>query len=135
MERKKCPSEVYTVMSGPSAVLCSMIANCISYLNCLTPSLPNATVLVVELTVHCQTRLRLKFKGTVDSCLFFDRYKGRKSLFFISKCSSDIILSYMEDLRNFLYKNGLYKNVFMSLDFADVKTMKICPRGMTYRTH
>ena len=34
----------------------------------LTLSLPNATV--VEFTIHCQTRLQSKFKGTVDSCLF-----------------------------------------------------------------
>ena len=34
----------------------------------LTLSLPNATV--VEFTVHCQTGLQSKFKGTVDSCLF-----------------------------------------------------------------
>ena len=34
----------------------------------LTLSLPNATV--VECTVHCQTQLQSKFKGTVDSCLF-----------------------------------------------------------------
>ena len=33
----------------------------------LTLSLPNATV--VEFTVHCQTRLQSKFKGTVDGCL------------------------------------------------------------------
>ena len=31
-------------------------------------SLPNATV--VEFTVHGQTRLQSKFKGTDDSCLF-----------------------------------------------------------------
>ena len=34
---------------------------------CLTLSLPNATV--VEFTVHCQTRLQSKFKGTVESSL------------------------------------------------------------------
>ena len=34
----------------------------------LTLSLPNATV--VEFTVHYQTRLLSKFKGTVDRCLF-----------------------------------------------------------------
>ena len=34
----------------------------------LTLSLPNATV--VEFTVHCQTRLQSKFKGTVEFCLF-----------------------------------------------------------------
>ena len=34
----------------------------------LTLSLPNLTV--VEFTIHCQTRLQSKFKGTVDSCLF-----------------------------------------------------------------
>ena len=34
----------------------------------VTLSLPNATV--VEFTVHCQTRLQSKFKGTVESCLF-----------------------------------------------------------------
>ena len=28
--------------------------------------------------------------------VFFNRYKVRKSLFFISKCSGDIIISYME---------------------------------------
>ena len=34
----------------------------------LTLSLPNVTA--VEFTVHCQTRLQSKFKGTVDGCLF-----------------------------------------------------------------
>ena len=34
----------------------------------LTLSLPNATV--IEFTVHCQTRLQSKFKGTVETCLF-----------------------------------------------------------------
>ena len=34
----------------------------------LTLSLPNETV--VEFTVHCQTQLQSKFKGTVDSSLF-----------------------------------------------------------------
>ena len=42
-------------------LICTMLSS-------LTLSLPNATV--VEFTVHCQTRLQSKFKGTVDSCLF-----------------------------------------------------------------
>ena len=28
--------------------------------------------------------------------VYFNRYMGRKSLFFISKCSEDIVISYME---------------------------------------
>ena len=34
----------------------------------LTLSLPNSTV--VKFTIHCQTQLQSKLKGTVDSCLF-----------------------------------------------------------------
>ena len=41
---------------------------CARFQRNLTLSLPNATV--VEFNVHCQTRLRSKFIGTVDSCLF-----------------------------------------------------------------
>ena len=40
---------------------------CFIYLKNYKVSLPNATV--VEFTVHCQTRLKSKFKGTVDSWL------------------------------------------------------------------
>ena len=46
-------------------------ANILLYLNSYRVSelsLPNATV--VEFTVHCQTRLKSKVKGTVNSCLF-----------------------------------------------------------------
>ena len=83
------------------------------------------TFAVVEFTVHCQTRLQSKFsKGTVYSCLFFNRYKGHTSLFYISKCSGDIIISYMEDYANFLYKKGLYKNVCNVIRFRDIKQRK-----------
>ena len=40
----------------------------------LTRLLPNVTV--VEFTVHYQTRLKSKFKGTVDSCLFLTVKRG-----------------------------------------------------------
>ena len=40
----------------------------------LTLSLPNATA--VEFTVHCQTRLQSKCKGTFDRCLFLTVIKG-----------------------------------------------------------
>ena len=83
----------------------------------LTLSLQNATV--VEFTVHCQTRLQ-SFKGTVDS-----RYKGSKSLFFISKCSGDIIISYMEEYTIFCTRMELTSKSVMSLDFADALTLQL----------
>ena len=46
--------------------------------------------------------------------VYFNRYKGRKSLFFISKCSGRMIISFMD----FLYKNGLYKNVCNVIRFC-----------------
>ena len=60
----------------------------------LTLSLPKVTV--VELAVHCQTLLQSQFKGTVDRCLFLTVIRGANLLFFISKCSGDIIISYLE---------------------------------------
>ena len=98
----------------------------------LTHSLPNATV--VEITVHCQTRLQSKFKGTVDSC-FFNRYRGRKYFFFISKFSGDIIISYMKVDAIFCTRIDFTSMLVMSLDFAEIKNIENMSMGMTYRTH
>ena len=98
----------------------------------LTLSLPNATV--VEFTVHCQTRLQSKFKGTVDSCLL-NRYNERNSLFFILNCSRDIILSYMEVYAIFCTIIEFTKFFVMSLDFAEIKNIENMSVGMIYRLH
>ena len=99
--------------------------------NALTLSLPNATV--VEFTIHCQTRLQSKFKGTVDSCLF-NRYKELNCLFFISKCSGDIIVLYIEV--NAIFCTRMEFSFFvMSLDFAEIKNIENMSMGMAYRTH
>ena len=47
----------------------------------LTLSLPNATV--VEFTVHWQTRLQSKFKGTTDSCLFLTHIRDANFCVFL----------------------------------------------------
>ena len=57
----------------------------------------------------------------------FNRYMGRKSLFFISKSSGDIIISYMEDNAIFVQEWTL-QIVCNDIQFSDVKTTKICPR-------
>ena len=64
------------------------------------------------------------------------RYKGRKSLFFIPKCSGDIIISYMEVCEIFCTRIDFTNNFVMSLDFADVKNNhENMSKGMAYRTH
>ena len=92
--------------------------------------MPNATV--VEITVHCQTRLQSKFKGTDVS---FNRYKGRNSLFFISKCSGDIIISYMEVYAIYCSIIDFAKMFVMSLDFAEINNIENIFMGMAYRMH
>ena len=67
--------------------------------------------------------------------VYFNRYKGRKSLFFISKCSGDIIISFMEVYAIFCTRQGFTKVFAMSLDFADVKNSENMSKGMTYRTY
>ena len=90
-------------------------------------SLPKA--IVVELTVHCQAPLQSQFKGTVDSCLLLNVIRGANLLFFISKCSGDIIISYIGDIHNFLYKNGSYKNVCNDIRFHGNKKYRNYVRG------
>ena len=81
----------------------------------LTLSLPNATV--VELTVHCQTRLQSKFKGTVDTCLFLAVIRNANlcSLFQTVQGHTNIVYG---RLHNFLYKNGLNKSVCNVIRFC-----------------
>ena len=87
---------------------------------------------VVEFTVHCQTRLRLKARLIAS---YFNRYKGRISLFFISKCSEDKIISYMEIYAMFCTRMDFTEMSVMSLDFAEMKKNENMSVGMTYRTH
>ena len=90
----------------------------------------------VEFTVHCQTRLQSKFKGTVDSCPFLTIIKDANLWgFFILKCSGDIIISYMEYYAIFCTRIDFRKIFVMSLNFSDVKNNKIMSNGMIYRTH
>ena len=99
----------------------------------LTLSLPNATV--VEFTVYCQTATAVEILRHTWYLTVFNRYKGRNSLFFISKCSGDILISYMEVLVIFCTKTD-FTNIFAnSLDLAEIKNMENMSVGMTYRTH
>ena len=54
---------------------------------------------------------------------------GRKSLVFVSKFSGDIIISYIGVNRNFLYKNGLYKNVCNVIKFRGNQNYRKYVRG------
>ena len=47
----------------------------------------------------------------------FNRYKGRNSLFYISKCSGDIIMSYMEVNAIFCTRKRFYNNVLDVIRF------------------
>ena len=62
-------------------------------------------------------------------------YWGRKYFFFISKCSGDIIISYMKVHAFFCTRMDIIKMFVMSLDFAEIKNIKNMFMGMTYRTH
>ena len=65
----------------------------------------------------------------------FNRLKGCNSLFYISKCSGDMIISYMEVYAIFCTRIDFTKMFVMSLDFEEIKYIKNRPMGMTYRTH
>ena len=45
-----------------------------------------------------------------------------------SKCSGGIIISFMDDYASFHTRMDFIKMFVMSLDFANVKTMKTCPK-------
>ena len=62
------------------------------------------------------------------------RYKGRKSLFFISQCSGDKIISYMEVNAIFCTRMDFTKMFEMSSDFAEIKIIENMSMGMTYKT-
>ena len=65
----------------------------------------------------------------------FNHFKGRKSLFFISKCSGHIIISYMEVYSIFCTRMEVTEMFVMSLDFAEIKNIENMSVGMTYKTH
>ena len=87
---------------------------------------------VVEFTVHCQTRLRYNVRRNIKARLiagYFNRYKGCISLFFISKCSEDKIISYMEVYAMFYTRMDFTEMSVMSLDFAEIKKKRKHVRG------
>ena len=94
----------------------------------------------------CRTRLQsnLPFTAKRDYsrnlkaqliAVFFNRYNGCKSFFFISKCSGNILISYMEADAIFCTRMDLTKMFVISLDFTEIKNIKNMSMGMTYRTH
>ena len=54
--------------------------------------------------------------------LYFKMFRGHNNIVY-------------EGLRNFLYKNGVYKKKLMSLDFAEIENIENMSMGMAYRTH
>ena len=76
----------------------------------------------------------LAYKGTVDSCLFLTVIRDA-ILSFISKCSGDIMISYMEAYALFCTRMDFQKMFVMSSDFAEFKNIENMSMGMTYRTH
>ena len=98
----------------------------------LTLSLPNATL--VEFTVHCQTRdYSRNLKAQLLSIL--NSYKGRNSLFCISKCSGDIIISYLQVNAIFCTRMDFTNMFVRSLDFVESINIENMSMGMTYRAY
>ena len=56
-------------------------------------------------------------------------------MFFISKCSGDIIISYMEVYAIFCTRMVFKMFFVMSLDFAEIKNIENMSMGMIYRMH
>ena len=56
-------------------------------------------------------------------------------MFFISKCSGDILTSYMKVSAIFCTRMDFTKMFEMSLDFMEIKNIENMSMGMTYRTH
>ena len=56
-------------------------------------------------------------------------------MFFISKCSEDILISYIEASAIFCTRTDITKMFEMSLDLAEIKNIENQSMGMTYRTH
>ena len=65
----------------------------------------------------------------------FNRYMGRNSLFFISKCSGDIMISYAEVYENSCTRMEFTKMFVMALDFAAAKITIKRVQGNDIRTH
>ena len=56
-------------------------------------------------------------------------------MFIISKCSGDIIVSYMDVYAIFCTRMESTIYFVMSLDFAEIKHIKNMSMGISYRTH
>ena len=74
-------------------------------------------------------RQQSKFKGTV-----LNRCKGHKSLFFISKCSGDIQISYMETTQFSVQEWTLQKKC-NAMRFRRRQNNENMSKEMSYRTH
>ena len=59
----------------------------------------------------------------------FNGFKGRNSLFFISKCSGDIIISCMEVNAIFCPRMDFPNMFVMSLVFAEIKNIENMSMG------
>ena len=94
----------------------------------LTLLLPNATV--VGFTVHCQTQLQSKFKGTVDRCLILTVIRDANLCTLFQN-----VQSYMDVSAIFCTIMDFTKMFEMPLDFVDIKNIKNMSMGITYRTH
>ena len=109
---------------------CSINTNKVSFNRTLRFSLPNVTV--IKFTVHYQTQLQSKFKGTFDSCLFPTVLRTQIFVLYYKmfRGHNNIVNG---RLRNFLYKNGLYKTVCNSIRFCKRQNIENMSKGMTYR--
>ena len=56
-------------------------------------------------------------------------------MFIISKCSGDIIVSYMDVYAIFCTRMEFTIYFVMSLDFAEIKNIENMSMGISYRTH
>ena len=92
-----------------------------------TLSLPNATVVVF--TIHCQTRLQSKFKGTVDSCLFLTVIRDATLCSLFQQMFMGHNNNIYGGLSKFLYKNGFYKKVFKVIEFRGNQKYRKHVRG------
>ena len=70
-------------------------------------------------------------KSTIywDNPRIFNNFKGHHTLFFISKCSRDIMILICGGLHNFLYKICLYKKVCNVIRFRRCQNNKIHVQG------
>ena len=56
-------------------------------------------------------------------------------MFFILKCSGDLMISYMEISTVFCTRMDFKKMFEMSLDFTEIRNIENMSMGLTYRVH